>query len=157
MTDAASAIERSPVRTIVVGVDGSPGANRALAWATARCCENGAELVAVHVMTYSKEFVTDLPPMGMTNWRRQLDQNLRGAWTEAARAAGVPVRPVLREDETPAAGLMAVAADEGADLLVLGTHGHGNLGDRLLGATTYRVAHRAATPVVIIPPDWTPS
>jgi nucleotide-binding universal stress UspA family protein len=40
---------------------------------------------------------------------------------------------------------------------MLGRHGRGNLADRLLGATTYTVTHRASTPVAIIPPDWQPA
>jgi len=142
------------LHTIIVGVDGSPAAGRALTWAAGRGCETGAELVAVHVLTYSRELAGDLPPTGLTNWRRTLGHNLNGPWIEPARAAGAKVRTALVEDEAPVTGLLAVAAQEHADLIVLGAHGHGNLADRILGSTTYRVAHRAAVPVVIIPPDW---
>jgi nucleotide-binding universal stress UspA family protein len=95
--------------TIVTGVDGSPGGARAVRWAAARSLEVGGELVAVHVLTYNREFNRDIGLETVTTWRRDLSKNLEGAWT-----------------------------------------------DRLLGATTYVVAHRARTPVVIIPVDWAP-
>ena len=146
----------APLRTIVVGVDDSTGARRALAWAAARSAETGAQLVGVHVLTYSHEFVVDLSPATVTNWRRDVERDLAGAWTNAAREAGASIRTLVVEEESPAAGILATAEEEHADLVVLGTHGHGNLADRLLGPTTYSVTHRAQTPVVIIPPDWEP-
>lgn len=90
-------------------------------------------------------------------WRRTLGDELAGPWTEPARAAGVKVRTAVVEDDSVCAGLLAATRDEHSDLIVLGTHGHGNLADRLMGATTYQVTHRAPVPVVIVPPDWTPS
>ena len=149
--------EPAPLRTIVVGVDGSAGAHRALTWAATRSLETGAQLIAVHVLTYSHEFATDLSPATVTPWRRALERDLSGVWTAAAREIGASVRTLMVEDDTTAAGVLATAQREHADLVVLGTHGHGNLADRLLGATTYTVTHRARTPVVIIPPDWTPA
>lgn len=150
-------MNEAPLRTIVVGMDSSPGAQRALAWAATRSSESGAHLVAVHVLTYSHELAIDLSPATVTNWRRDLERDLAGPWTAAARAAGVDVRTLVVEDGTTSAGILATAQRERADLIVLGAHGRGTVADRLLGATTYVVTHRASTPVVIIPPDWRPA
>lgn len=38
-----------------------------------------------------------------------------------------------------------------ADLLVLASHGHGTLYDKLVGTTAQRVLHHATCPVVVIP------
>jgi nucleotide-binding universal stress UspA family protein len=146
----------APVHTILVGTDDSAAAQRALTWAAARSRETGAELVAVHVLTYTHEFATDLSPATMTTWRRDLERDLAGPWTEAARASGATVHTLVVEDETKAAGILATAEREHADLVVLGAHGRGKHGYRLLGATTYAVTHRASTPVVVIPPAWEP-
>lgn len=145
-----------PLRTILVGTDNSTAAQRALTWAATRSRESDAQLVAVHVLTYTHEFATDLSPATMTTWRRELERDLAGPWTDAAREIGATVRTLVVEDETTAAGILNTAHREHADLVVLGAHGRGNLADRLLGATTYTVTHRANTPVVIIPPDWQP-
>lgn len=147
----------APLHVIVVGMNASPGAQRALAWAAARSCETGAQLIALHVLTYSREFTTDFSFATVTTWRRKLERDLNGPWTQPARTAGATVHPAIIEHETPATGILTVAAQRHADLIVLGTHGHGNLADRLLGATTYTVTHRAHTPVVVIPPDWQPT
>jgi nucleotide-binding universal stress UspA family protein len=147
----------APLRTILVGTDNSTAAQRALSWAAARSRETGAQLVAVHVLTYTHEFATDLSPATMTTWRRDLERDLAGPWTDPARVIGATVRTLVVEDETAAAGILNTAHREHADLVVLGAHGRGNLADRLLGATTYAVTHRASTPVVVIPPDWQPA
>jgi nucleotide-binding universal stress UspA family protein len=143
-------------QVVLVGLDGSPAGAGALKWATAHCRDTGARLVAVHVLTYDQELFTDLPPTGMTNWRRRADQELHGSWTEPARAAGIPVRTDLVEDSSTANGILAAADRHGATLVVVGVHGHGNLADRLLGATSYRLAHRSTVPVVIVPPAGDP-
>ncbi|HEV7535235.1 MAG TPA: universal stress protein, partial [Acidimicrobiia bacterium] len=46
-----------------------------------------------------------------------------------------------------------VADREDGDLIVVGAHGHGGFGDRVLGGVSYKLSHRARQPVVIIPPE----
>lgn len=142
------------LHTIVVGVDGSTGSQRALAWAAARATEAHAQLVAVHVLTYSQELVRDLPPSGFTRWRHSLQEELTDNWAAPARDAGAAVRCLQVEADNAAEGLLNVAETEHASLLVVGAQGHGGLTDRLLGSTGYKLAHRAHQPVVIIPPGW---
>jgi nucleotide-binding universal stress UspA family protein len=153
MTPSAPTTETA-LRRILVGLDGSRGSERALAWATARAGETGASIVGVHVLTYSKELYRDLPPTGITRWRHDLEDQLRGPWTEPARQAGVGLELVLVEDDSPAAGLIKTADRQHVDLVVVGAHGEGGIADRLLGSTSYKLAHRAHQPVVVIPPGW---
>lgn len=141
---------------VLVGIDGSPGGERALAWATAYAALAGAEVLALHVLTYSQEMIQDLPPIGFTTWRQRLEDDLTGRWTEGLVAAGVRHRCVLTEADSVDGGLNQVADDENVSLIVLGAHGHGNLADRMLGGVTYKVSHRACRPVVIVPVDWQP-
>ncbi len=142
------------LNTILCGVDASDGSVRALSWAAARARESNAELVAVHVLTYSHEFARDLSLTGLTTWRIKLETELNGAWTQAARQDDAKVRCILVEDDSTAEGILAAAETEHADLIVLGARGHGGLGARLLGSTSYTLTHRARQPVVIIPADW---
>ena len=145
------------VRTIVVGVDGSPGGQRALAWAAAQARFAGARLIAVHVLTHTREFLTDLPPLGMTNRRRALVQFLYGSWMEPARRIGADARAVLVEHDSACAGLLQEADHHRADLIVVGVQGRGGFGDRVLGSTSYAVAHRARQPVVVVPGGFAPT
>lgn len=129
---------RAPLCSILVGVDGSPGAANALAWAISRAAEADARLLVVHVLTYSTEFRRDASLDTITTWRRYLRRQLRDEWAAPAVAAGIIVACELEEADTAAAGLLAVAQREAADLIVLGAHGRGSFADRLLGATTTR-------------------
>ena len=151
-----TAVDAVPLRSILVGVDGSPAASRALAWAIARATESGARLVIAHVLTFSAEFRRDTSIDTMTTWRRDLRRRLEDEWAAPATAGGIEVTCELVEADSAATGLLHLAGSASADLIVLGAHSRGNLADRLLGATTYKVSHAARTPVLIIPVDWQP-
>jgi len=140
---------------ILVGLDGSAGSQRALAWVTSAAASTGAEVVAVHVLTPSHEMRVDLSPTGLTNWRADLRKELEATWTAPLRDASVTHRALLVENDTPAAGISEIADSEQVDLVVVGAQGHGGFADRLLGSVSQRLAHHAQQPVVIIPPDWT--
>jgi nucleotide-binding universal stress UspA family protein len=143
-------VTTSAAKVIVVGVDGSAGAGRALQWAVDQARATGADLVAVHVLTYSAEFNRDASIGVVVPWRQRLRHHLAD-WTAPARASGVAVRTRLVEADTTAGGLVDAADAEGADLIVLGSHSHGGLADRILRATTYHVTHQAHQPVVVVP------
>jgi nucleotide-binding universal stress UspA family protein len=70
VTDEEDMQEDSPedgaqvFRRILVGLDGSEGSQRALAWATRAAAMAGAEVLAVHVLTPSREMRVDLSPTG---------------------------------------------------------------------------------------------
>ena len=150
MTDASV----RPFRLVVVGVDGSDDARRALEWAGLLAAATDAEVLAVHVLTYEYEFERDLSLDTMRTWRRELERDLRNAWTEPLRA--VPVRSgcMLVEASSPTDGLLEVARRERTDLIVVGARGHGVIAGRVMGRISYRLAHHAAQPVVVVPPQW---
>ncbi len=139
---------------VLVGVDGSPASQRALTWAARYAIGNGREVIAVHVLTYSTEFWTDLSLTGLTAWRQKLDDRLSREWAAPVIAAGVAHREMLIEDDSIDGGLLRIAAEEGAGLIVVGAHGRRDLKDRLLGGVTSKLSQRADRPVVIVPADW---
>jgi nucleotide-binding universal stress UspA family protein len=143
-------------RSILVEVDDSTAAARALAWAALQAGPDG-EVLAVHVLTYSEQLWRDLPPTGLTAWREKLRNDLEGPWTAPLRDAGVRYRPLVVEDDSVEHALLRVADGEPVDVIVLGARGHANLTERLLGAVTYKVAHLTRRPVVIVPTEWTPT
>jgi nucleotide-binding universal stress UspA family protein len=147
------------VKRIVVGLDGSEGAARALEWAIGLARDEGAEIIAVYALGPVEDFARGASNavaagLGMSNgsWRNHLRQELEHDWCAALRTSGVPFRAHFKEASASTA-LMAVADQEDADLIVVGAHGHGGLEDRVLGSVSYKVSHRSHQPVVIVPAD----
>jgi nucleotide-binding universal stress UspA family protein len=143
---------------IVVGVDGSDQSIDALRWAAEEAKLRDATLVAVHAWMFSPPVAVGTPdmmamPAGNIAEELDLDREmaeraLSGSIETALGAAPeVSVEPLLVED-TPGEGL--VTAAEGADLLVVGTHGRGRIAQALLGSVSHHAAQHATCPVVIV-------
>jgi nucleotide-binding universal stress UspA family protein len=76
-------------------------------------------------------------------FRLALGERLVGGAARHAEAQGVRnLRTVLREGD-PAAAILEVAKQEGADLIVMGRRGLGDLAGLLLGSVTHKVTHLA--------------
>jgi nucleotide-binding universal stress UspA family protein len=71
------------------------------------------------------------------------------ARAEALREEGVAARPLLRVG-APAAAIVTTAREEGADYIVMGTHGRGGLNRLLLGSVADRVIRLAPCPVMTV-------
>jgi nucleotide-binding universal stress UspA family protein len=69
---------------------------------------------------------------------------------ERVRAEAGDVEIEARPIEGPAASVIVEAA-KGADLLVLGTRGHGGFSGLLLGSVSQQVSHHAPCPLVLVP------
>jgi nucleotide-binding universal stress UspA family protein len=135
-------------RRIVVGVDGSPASRHALRWAVAQGELTGATVEAINILYLP---VTD----GWAPTFDLIEQMTEAAHRMLAEAAqetegahpAVKVEPRVVEGY-PATILLAAA--EGADLLVLGSRGHGGFVGALLGSVSQHCAQHATCPVVII-------
>jgi hypothetical protein len=117
----------------------------------------GATVVGVHVLTFNEEFVRDgITVDTMRTWRRDLERDLKGRWMEPVLRADVPHRHHVVEADSIGEGLLACAARDDADMIVIGEHGSSGLLARVLDGSAYRVMHRATQPVVIVPHGWCP-
>jgi manganese transport protein len=63
---------------------------------------------------------------------------------------GIPVDGFIAYSSDPGAEIVRVAQEVGADLLVMGAHGHRKLKDFLLGNTIEPVRHALDTPILIV-------
>ena len=137
---------------IVVGIDGSDASKDALRWAVEHARALEAEVVALHAYEAPMP-VLDAAPASPVDWAGLVTEMHEGALrlvTEVVAevvgdGASVEVAPVA-EEETPAKALLDAARD--ADLLVVGSHGHGFSG-LLLGSVSLECAQHAACPVLI--------
>jgi nucleotide-binding universal stress UspA family protein len=139
-------------RRIVVGVDGSPSAGEALRWAVRQAELTGAAVEAIiawHLPLMVGGYAW--PPVGVlesTDFGQLAGRVLAGAINDAVGPdAAVPVTPVVAEGN-PAQVLLGAAA--GADLLVVGSRGHGGFAEALLGSVSQHCVHHAQCPVVVI-------
>jgi nucleotide-binding universal stress UspA family protein len=148
---------RGDLGLVMVGADGSDGSRRAVQWTAAFARVTGSAVLAVHVLTYDRELLRDFSLDTVRTWRRDLERELRSTWIEPLTAAGVGALSLVVERESVSEGLVEIASREEADLLVVGAKGRGGVAGRVLGGVTYRVTHRAHQPVVVVPPDWSPS
>lgn len=118
---------------IVVGVDGSLSSRSALRWAIHQAQLTGARVDAVTAIDFAEDV------------RRILTQAMAGEM--AVTGSGVQVRPQVILGH-PAQVLLNAAG--GADLLVVGSRGHGGFTEALLGSVAQHCVHHAPCPVVII-------
>ena len=137
---------------IVVGVDGSPASKAALAWAVEQAGLTGASVEAVIAWHYPI-MVAGMPyaPIAMVesaDFGEFATKVLSHAIAEMVDPDGpVKVSSVVREGNS--ARVLLDAAD-GAELLVVGSRGHGGFTEALLGSVSQACVHHARCPVVII-------
>jgi nucleotide-binding universal stress UspA family protein len=143
--------------TIVVGVDGSDPSRKAVHWALSEAAMRGGKLVAVHAWSYYPSLPSDsLDPMLMTpdfneTLGRDADRFVQHEVERLRTDAGAEhVEIEARAVEGPAASVLVEVAKD-ADLLVLGTRGHGGFSGLLLGSVSQQVSHHAPCPLVLVP------
>lgn len=143
----------SPERPrVVVGVDGSPGGRTALRWAASEARGRGAQLHAVAVFmppvaAWGFGEVAYAPPVGIDEIRAATTTRLDEQLAEVAADEDLPVHREVVQGP-PAHRLLQVS--EGADLLVVGTRGHGGVGGLLLGSVGQQCVHHAVCPVAVV-------
>jgi nucleotide-binding universal stress UspA family protein len=133
---------------IVVGIDRSDGARRALQWAVEEAALRDAAVEAIHVWEPPLTISTPLGVAPLDLHEDDVSEEMRAI--QAVVDQVDPAVDVTYVAGSPAGALLVAAAD--ADLLVVGTRGRGGFAGLLLGSVSQQVAHHAAVPVVIVPP-----
>ena len=139
-------------RRIIAAVDGSPSSMSALRWAIRQATLTGATVDAVMAWHYpAAASGYGWAPTGMEgsfDFKVNAEEVLADAISSAADpGSGIPVHPFVVEG-IPAQVLLDAA--DGADLLVVGSRGHGGFTEALLGSVSQHCVHHAHCPVVVI-------
>jgi nucleotide-binding universal stress UspA family protein len=136
------------IERIVVGIDGSSNSDRAASVAADLAELAGAEVIAVHAMG----LLEDLPDPGETlvDHRAHLRQTFETTWTALIHRTGIRLRCELRDGD-PVDAILAVAEECDADVIVMGTSGHGALPEQSLGSTSAQVAATTRRPMLLVP------
>jgi nucleotide-binding universal stress UspA family protein len=161
---------------IVVGVDNSPGARKALTWAVAEARLRGATVQVVYVhkgeelaapLFFPSQHALPTMPTGSVGEPSQVElagvlrsqetlrQAERGRGEELVDqllgevgVEGVDVQSSVVQERHPADVLVELSAD--ADLLVVGSRGRGGFRGLLLGSVTHACVLHATCPVVVV-------
>ncbi len=135
---------------IVVGVDGSENARRALETAAQIASALGTTVVAVHALgmlavidgervpaaEHREEIAAEL----RDRWCAPLDELLSGRWSAEL------------VDGPPSLSLLTAVASHDASFVVVGARGVGGHPDLMLGSTSHQVIQHAACPAIVVPP-----
>jgi nucleotide-binding universal stress UspA family protein len=144
---------------IVVPLDGSGWAQRAVPHACDIARSNHAEIILLHVFRPpAREFTPELALAGqdeqIQELREQMKQYLIGVRSEL-RSENVQVR--TQYIEAAGADVAKMICDfvtkEGADLVVMSTHGRSGLRRLLFGSVARDVVECVDVPVLLIKPD----
>jgi nucleotide-binding universal stress UspA family protein len=135
--------------TILLAVDGSKYSERAVELAKRLATATSDEVVVTHV--------TELLPARFQTYPRldsELDQEviqLAEGYVAELQGAGIKARTGLRSAQYGgiARVLTSLAEDLDAGLIVMGSHGRGDLTALLLGSVAHKVVHLANRPVLI--------
>ena len=139
---------------IVVGIDGSTGAHAAIDWALSHAQAND-QIEIIHTWT---------DPAMPAEIGMAFDPQI---FADSAAAVLDAEMELIRERNSdiqiegrcirghPGSALIEAAKD--ADLLVVGTRGHGGFVGLLLGSTSTYLAHHATCPLLIVPSDDRPA
>jgi nucleotide-binding universal stress UspA family protein len=139
------------VQRVLVGMDGSENAQRALGWAMLLARQLEAELIAVHAIGLLAH-LGEGPPVPSHSHLAELRHALEREWGAPLDASGITHRFLL-QDGAPVPVILSAAVREGIDLIVLGSRGTGGFAELLLGSTSHQVAEHATCPVLIVPPE----
>ena len=134
-------------RTILVGVDGSGCARRALEWTIDVAGAVGAEVVAIHALG----LLTHLPgPAVPSAGHRPEVQEAFDGWCAPLRSSAVAHRCLLVEGN-PVIALLRAAEEHHADLVVVGSRGTGGFPGLQLGSSSLQLVQHSPRPVVVVP------
>jgi nucleotide-binding universal stress UspA family protein len=138
---------------IVVGVDGSEGSLRALRWAVHEAHTRGGTVRAITAYDWPGNEAALLSGPGPEVERHRAEDVVETALDDIRREyADVAI---TAEVQLGHASHKLAEAAEGANLLVLGSHGHSQLRHAILGSVSEACIQRAECPVVIIPTPHT--
>lgn len=148
-------------KKILVAVDGSAHAKRAVAYGAEIAAQNGAELFLFHVMRHlgsdrvppeleELEHVEHVRLTEADMLRSVADAVINDAQDLAGQRGAADVQTVI-QDGDPASRIVDYCKAHDVDLVVIGRRGLGGLASLLLGSVSQKVSH-AAPCACLLPP-----
>ena len=142
------------IETILVATDGSPASTAASEEAIDLAQRLGAQLLVVNVVNIPEVTAASAMFPGTVFSAREEAESIARAVVDAARHCGVMAAYLTWEGQ-PGEAILAAADSEGADLVVVGTHGRSVIGRLLLGSVSEYVVRHSRVPVLVVHPQET--
>ena len=136
---------------IIVGVDASEHATRAVRWAVEEARLRGAELQIVHAV--HQPDIAAMPAVLPMPTHEQLETAGHQVVDELLAEVDVGDLTVTRDVRSGGAAGVICSAARDADLVVVGARGLGGFRGLLLGSVTQQVVAHSPTPVVVVVPE----
>lgn len=142
----------SVTKRVVVGVDGSSASNDALAWAVDYAALVGAQVEAVTSWSMPTAYGVDFATVDI-DWAENARETMQIALDQVLPGGSdAVIRTVVENHPSPA----LLHAAEAADLLVVGSRGHGGFAGMVLGSVSEHVVAHSPCPVVVVRHQATP-
>ncbi|HEX7343591.1 MAG TPA: universal stress protein, partial [bacterium] len=134
-----------PFRRVAMAVDFGSADTRVISQGAAMAA-GGASLLLIHVVESAAARTLG---MDVEDQETQMDRQRLEQYAAALREKGFKTEIILGFGRPPHEIPKLVKAQE-ADMLIMGAHGHRNIGDLLYGTTADAVRHRVKVPVMIV-------
>ncbi|MFZ3126422.1 MAG: universal stress protein [Rhodoferax sp.] len=140
---------------ILIATDGSAASEHAAQLAVGLARTHGAKLTAVYVVDpYPYIGLGEVNPMGFQAYMASAQQAAAAAHAKVdalCKQGGAPVALQVRlvEDVAAASGVVQTAVAEGADLIVMGSHGRTGIARLMLGSVATKVVAESTVPVLV--------
>lgn len=145
-------------KTIIIGVDGSDAAIRAVK-AACSVADKTAKLSLVHTplpdtVAFATGAIAGYQMVSVvpdSEEVQQAAQRIIEDATQAAKDAGCDIAEGIVRHGDPGDSILSVAKELDADLIVTGRRGLGNVAGLLIGSTSQRIAHLATCAILSVP------
>lgn len=141
---------------ILLATDGSSASEHAAAVAVGLARTHGAKLTALYAVDpYPYVGLGEVNPMGFQAYMSAAQAHAASAHSHVSvlcneGGAPVPLEAKLVEDVSAASGIVQAAQTEGADLIVVGSHGRTGIARLMLGSVAAKVVAESLVPVLVV-------
>jgi nucleotide-binding universal stress UspA family protein len=140
------------VQHVLVPIDFSATADRALAYAIALAQQLQARLTLLHVLDLTPVTMDEMTPGMTATYLDDLEtdaQHLLQASRERVQRVGLRAESLLVQG-TPTQTIVDTASEQGVDLIIMGTHGRTGLAHVFLGSVAEHVVRQGPCPVLVV-------
>lgn len=143
-------------KSILLATDGSAASDHAASVAVGLARTHGAKLTALYAVDpYPYVGLGEVNPMGFQAYMSAAQEHAATAHSRIAAlcadgGAAVQLEVKLVEDVSAASGIVQAAQAEGADLIVVGSHGRTGIARLMLGSVAAKVVAESPVPVLVV-------